>query len=160
LAFCVSLAFGSAVARADTTASGSIQVLGESNGLVQLSVSVTPGSGACEMIGGSNDCDWYAYVDVEPAAGSNCELYYSCDDSGTLSSQTDDDPQSEQSYLDAQVVTGMRVLTLRDADLSHSSTTVLAQQPYTFEAPTRPSATSPEPARDRIATPACACAGR
>ena len=123
-----------ASAGASTGATGSFQILGVQNGLMQLSVTVNPGPGACEPLGSIEDCDWYAYVDVENAPGGNCQLYASSDPSGTLSSQTNSDPQTAQELLDTQVASGRCILTLLYNDISGDHE-VLAQQPYTFPAP-------------------------
>lgn len=125
---------GPASAAASDGASGFFHVLNVQNGIMHLLVSVTPGSGACQPLGSINDCDWYAYVDVESAPGGNCALYATGDPSGTLSSQTDANPQSASEPLDAQVASGQCMLILRYDDLSGASQ-ILAQQPYTFPSP-------------------------
>jgi hypothetical protein len=124
-----------ASAAATGGASGSFQILGVQNGVMQLSVTVTPGPGACESLGGIADCDWYAVVDVENAPGGNCQLYATSDPSGTLGSQTNGDAQTAQEPLDTQVAAGQCMLTLQYNDISGDSE-VLAQQAYTFPAPT------------------------
>lgn len=119
---------------ADDGATGSFQVLSVQNGIMHLSISVTPGSGACESVLGVSVCDWYAFVDVESAPGGNCQLYATSDPSGSLSSQANADPQTAEEPLVTQVASGQCMLTLRYNDLSGSGQ-VLAQQPYTFPSP-------------------------
>jgi len=124
-----------ASAAADDGASGSFEILSVQSGVMQLSITVSPGSAACEVgFGGISDCDWYAYVDVENAPGGNCQLYAPSDPSGDLGSQTNGDPQTAQEPLITQVASGQCMLTLRYVDISGAND-VLAQQPYTFPSP-------------------------
>ena len=124
-----------ASAAADDGASGSFEILSVQSGVMQLSITVSPGSAACEVgFGGISDCDWYAYVDVENAPGGNCQLYAPSDPSGDLGSQTNGDPQTAQEPLVTQVASGQCMLTLRYVDISGAND-VLAQQPYTFSSP-------------------------
>ena len=124
-----------ASAAADDGASGSFEILSVQSGVMRLSITVSPGSAACEVgFGGISDCDWYAYVDVENAPGGNCQLYAPSDPSGDLGSQTNGDPQTAQEPLVTQVASGQCMLTLRYVDISGAND-VLAQQPYTFPLP-------------------------
>jgi hypothetical protein len=133
LAVLTGLAMTSPASASPAGASGSFQVLGVQNGVMQLSVTVNPGPGACESIGSTLACDWYALVDVESAPGSSCTLYATSDPSGTLGSQANGAPQTAQVPLVTQVASGNCLLTLRYNDLA--GTQVLAQQPYSFPGP-------------------------
>lgn len=137
---CLALVLGGvvlpSVAVASDGATGSFQVLGLQNGAMSLSITVDPGSGACQSLNGKTNCDWSAYVEPVsyPPVGV-CTMYPSADPSGALESHANAAPQTAQESMVTNVVSGECVLNLYYTD-GAGQAQILAQELYRFPGPT------------------------